>query len=47
MCYQLSGGTLDDATLTVTSDDAHLNDDHASRDGPAIDQSDKPRAGSE
>jgi len=40
----LNGGTLDDATLTVSSDEtaaAHADDDHSA----PLDQADKPRAG--
>ncbi|KAH9480553.1 Protein vip1 [Psilocybe cubensis] len=40
----LNGGALDGATLTVTSDVAHHDEDHTSS-GPHVEQSDKPRAG--
>ncbi|KAF9463005.1 hypothetical protein BDZ94DRAFT_645362 [Collybia nuda] len=40
----LNGGTLDGATLDVTSDTVHEDED-TSREGHPIDQSDKPRAG--
>lgn len=44
---QLNGGTLDGATLDVTSEVAHEDEDTGtSREGHPIDQSDKPRAGS-
>ncbi|EKM49700.1 uncharacterized protein PHACADRAFT_265282 [Phanerochaete carnosa HHB-10118-sp] len=40
----LNGGTLDGATLTVTSAVEHQDQEEAHNDGP-IDQTDKPRAG--
>jgi hypothetical protein len=45
---QLNGGTLDGATITVTSDVAHEDEAHdiADRDGDNISQEHKPRAGS-
>ncbi|KAF5382702.1 hypothetical protein D9615_002819 [Tricholomella constricta] len=39
----LNGGTLDGATLSVTSDVAHQDEEKTSKD--PLDQSDKPRAG--
>jgi hypothetical protein len=43
---QLNGGTLEGATLSVTSDVEHKDEDPADESTP-IDQTDKPRAGSE
>ncbi|KAF8895307.1 hypothetical protein BD779DRAFT_1498721 [Infundibulicybe gibba] len=42
----LNGGTLDGATLSVTSDVDHQDEEHdAQKDSHPIEQSDKPRAG--
>jgi hypothetical protein len=41
---QLNGGTLDGASLTVTSDVPDVEE--PPREGSPLDQSDKPRAGS-
>ncbi|RDB17897.1 Protein vip1 [Hypsizygus marmoreus] len=42
----LNGGTLDGATLSVTSDVVHEDEERsASREGHPIEQTDKPRAG--
>ena len=42
---QLNGGSLDGATLSVTSDVEHKDEEGADESTP-IDQTDKPRAGS-
>ncbi|KAJ7465313.1 hypothetical protein FB451DRAFT_1263272 [Mycena latifolia] len=41
----LNGGTLDAATLSVTSDTAHEDEEHTGDATHHIEQSDKPRAG--
>jgi len=43
---QLNGGSLGESTLSITSDDAHPEDDHHHNGDHPIEQSDKPRAGS-
>lgn len=43
---QLNGGTLEGSILSVTSDVEHKDEDPADESTP-IDQTDKPRAGSE
>ena len=43
----LNGGTLDGAHLTITSDQAAEAKEEGAHHGEHIDQSDKPRAGSE
>jgi hypothetical protein len=43
---KLNGGTLDGATLIVNSDTVHQDEHHDDHTKP-IEQSDKPRAGSE
>lgn len=46
ICCQLNGGTLDGATLSVTTDQVHPDEEHHDAAGNTFDQSDKPRAGS-
>jgi hypothetical protein len=44
--YQLNGGTLDGASLEVSSEVAHQDEDEPLKEGVPLEQSDKPRAGS-
>jgi hypothetical protein len=46
LLYQLNGGTLDGASLSVTSDVAHQDEEEQLKEGVPVEQSDKPRAGS-